>query len=215
MKKIVSTADKKTYCGYVRPEPRNPGQRQRAAIEMLDLGEFPIYEELTAHAPGYPVRTAMVKARREGGQDVVIVSEMHRLAPDAEALRAVLKQLRAKNVCILEAVTGRYSGTNGTMEEMVLDAVQWYRSKGLTAEAAAQLGRFGAAASPVTKPLEKRMPVREALAIWRNPALTTEGALNTINADPRYDDKYSLSAAYRYLKPRHVGAGRPPKPKST
>jgi hypothetical protein len=97
---------------------------------------------------------------------------------------------------------------------MLFDAVAWYRSKGLTAEAAAQLGRAGAAASPVTKPLEKRMPVREALAIWRDPKLSTEGALNTINADRRYDDKYSLSAAYRYLKQRGVGAGRPPKPKS-
>jgi hypothetical protein len=215
MKKIVNTANGKTYCGYVRPEPRNPGPRQRAAIEMLDLGKFPIYEEATAHAPGFPHRTAMINARRKGCNDVVIVSEMHRLAPDAESLRVVLKQLRAKDVTVLEATTGRYSGTNGTMEEMVLDAVAWYRSKGLTAEAAAQLGRFGAAASPVTKPLEKRMPVREALVIWRNPAFDTESALNNINADQRYDDKYSMSSAYRHLKQRGVGAGRPPKTKST
>jgi hypothetical protein len=213
MKKIVNTANGKTYCGYVRPEPRNPGPRQRAAIEMLDLGKFPIYEEATAHAPGFPIRNAMVNARRKGCGDVVIVSEMHRLAPDAEALRAVLRQLKAKDVTILEAVTGRYSTKSES--EMVFDAFAWYRSKGLTAEAAAQLGRFGAAASPVTKPLAGRMPVREALAIWRDPKLTTEAALNTINADPRYDDEYSLSAAYRYLKPRGVGAGRPAKPKST
>jgi hypothetical protein len=215
MKKIVSAASEKTYCGYIRPEPRNPAAKQRAAIELLDLGKFPIYEETAANPPGFPHRTAMVNARRKGCNDVVIVSEMHRLAPDAESLRAVLKQLRAKDASILEATTGRYSGTNGTMEEMVLDAVAWYRSKGLTSEAAAKLGKIGANASPMSRPLAGRMPVREAQIIWRNPALTTEGALNTINADERFEEKYSQSAAYRHLKTRMVGAGRPPKTKST
>lgn len=215
MKKIASTAADKVYCGYIRPEPRNPAPKQRAAIEMLGLGSFPIYEEAIRETPGFPIRTAMFNARRVGGRDVVIVSELHRLAPDAETLRAFLKKLDAKEVCVLEATTGRYSGTNGTLQEMIFDAVAWYKSKGLTSEAASKLGKLGAEASPATKPKQGRMPVRQAQIIWRNPALSTEAALNAINADKTYPEEYSQSAAYRYLKTRMVGAGRPPKNKAT
>ena len=199
---------------YIRPEPRYSDAKQRPSILAAGVPESVIYvEALRKRHDGFPIRDAFMAALRASDKDVVVVSDLHRLASTGEDLREVIKVVKAKKATILEARTGRRSDDPVVFSDMIFDAVEFYRGRGLTHAEAVKLGKLGATFSPVAREPEGRMPKKLALPIWNDEALTTDQALVKINSDQAFDRKYSQRAAYRILGKRDVTAGRPAKDK--
>lgn len=193
---------------YIRPEPRFSLPKQAETIR--DLGEkVTTYTEEFGRANGrLPERDLWIASLRIG--TVAVVSDFHRIATSAVGLKEARAAIKAQGAVVLEARTGRRSDDPDALGDMIQEALRFYSQRGLTTEEARRLGRMGAASSPATKAKKGRMPIAEALPIWRDNAIPSiEAALEKINADKRYKTPYTQATAYRYLRAREVRAGRP------
>lgn len=195
--------------GYIRPEPRFSAEKQRKPLSDVGVNQRAIYEEARRERrDGFPERDSAIRSLRANSNDILVVSDYHRLAVSAEDLRQVRAALKAKGVVVLEARTGRRSDNPDDVQDMYDEARDFWAQRGVTKEFMSNLGKRGAAKSPVTKPKTGRMPLHEAQEIWRNPDYNHAQALAVINADDRYETKYNSAYAYRNLGPRGVIAGR-------
>lgn len=193
--------------GYIRPDARFPATAQKDALRKADVAEGAIYQESDRQRDTcYPEFLALVESLREG--DVVMVSAFHRLGSGVDDLRENATILLSKGFEVVEATSGRRSGNPVDLVNMTLDAVLLYSRRLLSHAQAVELGKLGAAASPKTKPLKGRMPIKMARMMWRSrPDWTSEQCLALINSDTRYKVKYSMKHAYAKLGPRDVKAG--------
>lgn len=140
----------KTIRTYFRPEPRCPMTRQQSVAEKFDGKVIP-YENINEWI-------SQMRPR-----DVVGVPYYHRLASNAEDLKAVRDRLKAFCVVVLEIDTGRRSDNPDDLADMVDEARTFYARNGMTTAEAKRLGALGAKASPVTKSKSnERLPVEMA-----------------------------------------------------
>ncbi len=198
---------------YIRPDTRHSIKRQREICESFCLRNdhkavFYVEENRSRGAP-YPKRNDWVKSLR--GVEVCGVSDFHRLASTSLDLRAILSDLLASNRVVIEAASGRRTDNAKDLSDMILETTTFFANKGLTTQEASTLGKLGALVSPATKRKRGRMPMADAMVIWRDAALTTRQAVAKINEESDkagYKDLYNHSWAYRNLKPRGVPAGR-------
>lgn len=197
--------------GYIRPDARVTEAKQRASLKGAAVADVHVYVEAKRKiSDPVPVRDAFIRALRKS--DTAVVSHFHRIAFKGVDLRAVLKDVKARGATILEADTGRRSGDAGELTEMIFEAMEFYRTKGLTHDQAVKLGREGAKNSPAAKSRdEERMPNEMAKEFWNDRRLSGPEALAAINADERFPEKYTQSTAYRTLGKRVVPPGRRPK----
>lgn len=197
------------FRAYIRPEARFSAAKQLPVIESFDCKV--IYKEADrSRDEGFPERKAWIAGMRVAHKDVALVSDFHRLATTAQSLKEVRTELKNAGVVILEGRTKRRSDNADDLADMIHEAIAFYSQRGLTPKEAARMGRLGAIESPATKPKLGRMPLHDAILIWRDPQYTRAQALALINADKRYPDKYNGTYAYRVLKRRGVPAGRRP-----
>ena len=194
------------FRGYIRPEPRFPAKAQREALRQFGVQDGAIYEEAErGRGDTYPELADLTGSLRQG--DSVVVTEFHRLASNLDDLRENATAILSRGFEVLET-TGRRSGVHVDLVHMVLDAVLLYGRKLLSHAQAVELGKLGAAASPMTKRKRGRMPIAEAKVLWvSRPDWTSEQALALINSDRRYRVPYSMKYAYAKLGPRRVKAG--------
>lgn len=177
---------------YVRPDKRDPeGAEQRAVLAMFKPDvEFTAseYVEDSRRAIGdYPRRTALIRAIR-ASSDLVVVADFWRLASRtgdlADAVEAIRGRKNAKGKkllpVIVEARTGFRSDCQAQLARMMAKATNVYAGRGLSTERARELGKAGAAASPVTKPVKGRMSYG-AMAKIINASPTLASAIEAIN----------------------------------
>lgn len=192
--------------GYVRPSATVSSARQQAALAKVkglkDSGTY--VEERGKKGDKMPMRQALLGSLRKGHSDVVVVTDLHRLAVNRHDLAPTVRAIHERGASIVETSTGRKSSDPADMCEMVLDAVAFWTGEariGSSAEAKRR-GKMGG------RPAIDRMSKHEALTIWRNV---------TKYPDPK--DALALMTgwtkpeAYRHLKARGGGmmAGRKPK----
>lgn len=182
---------------YIRPEPNFPESKQRPSVDAAKPAI--VYVE-GPRQPGkhpWPKRDAWIKSLRKSQRDVAAVSHFHRLAPDSEDLRDVLEEIEAQGATIRELSTGRVSTKVNDMAAMIFEAQDFYAQRGLTSERAREIGKLGAAASPVTKQKERRMPHAEAIVFLNDITMGIKEAIAKINRDRRYKTKWTFNYAYQ------------------
>lgn len=133
--------------------------------------------------------------------DELCVSHLHRLGTGQRDLSEVIKAVISQGATIIEVSTGRHSNDPASLVTMIQDANSYY-AHSLTSERAQEIGKLGAAASPMTKRRRGRMPIKNALIILndhkRYPTLVD--AITAINKDKRYGRPWNVPLVYRLKK---------------
>lgn len=184
---------------YLRPEKRFPLSKQEAVVAEHE-GRIVRYTEAERKKDdGFPQREAWIGSMRGRKDEVFAVTDWHRLASNGDDLKAVTAKIDAKGQVIVELRTGRRSDNPGQRGEMIHEALKFYAQRALTTTEAKKMARRGAKASPVTKPLEGRMPHDEALAFIDNlkKYSSVEDAVKAINKVREYPVKWNADFAYR------------------
>src|ERR1035437_3921017 len=144
-----------------------------------------------------PIRTWLINRKlRPKAKDEIVVSHFDVLAENGDDLNKVCAALDTKCVVVIEASTGRRSDKRGDLVAMTHDAIDRYAGR-LTASERSEIGKLGAAASPVTKERKGRMPMHEIDKILDDHSLTIKRAVARVNADRRFKTKVSLPWVYR------------------
>jgi hypothetical protein len=170
---------------YVREIPGLSAARQRAlavAAGVPDKDTAPIYTETRTSFPAE--RQAVFESFRKPGDELGI-ARLIVLAKDRNDLRAVMTGLAQNGVVVRELMTGRRSDDPGHNTDMVLDAVNFWSSRGrnfVDPEAAAAAGSKGGKALAARR-RKMRMSRNLAIEIWRDKSLSGEEALAKLNAD--------------------------------
>lgn len=137
----------KTLRTYFRPEPRCSQKAQDTAVKKFD-GRIIAYTDLAE----------WFGDMRRG--ELVGVPFFHRIATDAESLKAARDSLKDKGVVLIELDTGRRTDNPTDYADMVDEARDFYSRRGFTKAEVQRIAKMGAAASPVTKSkADERLPV--------------------------------------------------------
>lgn len=184
---------------YIRPEPNFPESKQRPSVDAAKPGAVYVEGPRQQGKHPWPTRDAWIKSLRKSQRDVACVSHFHRLAPDYDDLRGVLKAIEAQGAMIREYSTGRTSKSVSDMAAMIFDAQDFYAQRGLTTERAVEIGHLGAEASPVTKPKKGRMPHAQAIVFLNDITVGIKQAIANINKESRgrYPVKWTFTYAYK------------------
>lgn len=187
-------ATQKTLRTYFRPEPRCSRLAQDSVAEASGAKIIP-YVDLDE----------WFASMRKG--DIVAVPFFHRLAANAEDLKAVRERLKAAGVVVLELATGRRTSTPDEYADMVQEALDFTARRGMTTAEAKRLGKLGADMSPATKSRTDRMPLELAEEILNNHAVypTLDAALYAINHatdanGKRFKRPYNREFIYRMAR---------------
>lgn len=181
--------------GYRRPNKYFGMAKQEQSL--LAWGAAQIHDEA---ASGLIKRDWLVTTKvRPAAKDEIGVARLFVLAEDGNDLRAAISQAHRRKAVIVETDTGRRSDCRDELLAMFQDASLAYAGKWLSPERAAELGKLGADASPVTKKSDRHMPPSQAQKFFNNhkdyPTLAV--ALAAINRDRRFRGKWSRSRIYR------------------
>lgn len=157
-------------------------------------------------------RNACFGDLRKNADDGIWVYAFVCIAPQKRDLKKIRPALAKFGAYIYEGKTGWT--TKGKRYGQILEHSIRYWSRGrLTHEQAVEFGSKGGEISvKARKASTNRMPLRDALRIWRDPKYEHEDdALEAINADDRYQPYASRSTAYRLLGDRGLPSGPAPK----
>lgn len=187
--------------GYIRPDPRHAEGPQRALLEAAGVSKIWVEKRRKA-GDGYSAFEAMCKAIRSGA-DVVFVSDFHRIAATGDDEKANVRKVRRKGAHIIEVRSMRSTSCTADAIDMAREAAAVRAGKGMSREAASEIGKVGAANSPRSKPKAGRMGERQARAIWKDERLSWSQALAKMNAGRPEDQHWTKATAYRRLKKRH------------
>jgi hypothetical protein len=184
--------------GYANGNARRAVATQREVLEAFGVtriwadekGEAGDWEHLTGEQTGIG---------RDGPHSVV-VAEFHLLATNRADLIERVLLVHARGSWIVEAATGRQTHDLAHLIHMLLEATDFYYQGGMSKAERQRIAKLGAAASPVTKPKDGRMPLTEAIKFLYDVSLTIREAIAHINRDRRYRRKWSLSYAYQRNK---------------
>lgn len=191
---------------YIRPDSRSSEAQQRAILDAFKLDSYSVvklYVEAVKRRGGeYPEREKMVKSLRPG--DLVVVTDLHRLASRSEELTEAIKAIRSRglNTVVVEARKGRRSDCLTDYDRMRHEASQVYSGHSMTTIEARERGTKGGENSPVTKPAPGRMPWGKMLAVIKV-STTMADAVAAINASA-YVTPVSRVWLYREFKARKI-----------
>src|ERR1035437_1702048 len=144
-----------------------------------------------------PIRTWLIARKlRPKAKDEIVVSHFDVLAENGDDLNKACAALDTKCVVVIEAGTGRRSDKRGDLVVMTHDAIDRYAGR-LTASERSEIGKLGAAASPVTKERKGRMPMHAIDKILDDHSMKIARAVAKVNADRRFKTKISLAWVYR------------------
>jgi hypothetical protein len=178
---------------------RNHGlAKQRESVTAFGVPEKNQYVEGKPEVGDKrPIRNwLIVRKLRPKAKDEIVVSHFDVLAENGDDLNVVCVALDAKCVVVIEASTGRRSDKRSDLVAMTHDAIDRYAGR-LTASERSEIGKLGAAASPVTKERKGRMPMHEIDKILDDHSLVIKRAVAKVNADRRFKTKISLAWVYR------------------
>lgn len=166
---------------YIRKVPNWPAQKQREAIGSV-VAEY-----------GDETPVGAVQSIREG--DSLIVAAARVLGDNREAIRHAIEEVHKHGGIVIEASTNRTSRSDGVgmMADAIGDLANEKRAAGVK-------GGKEAAKIRWREKQSKRMPQREALSIWLDPALSIAQAIKKMPG-------WKKGSAYRLLGKRNVGAG--------
>lgn len=170
----------KTIRTYFRPEPRCSQKAQDLAAAKWP-GKIIVYTDLNEW---------FGDIRKD---PLAGVPFFHRLATNAEDLKAVRDRIKAAGFVVIELATGRRTDNPDDAADMVDEARDFYARRGLTKAEATRVGKMGALMSPATKSKDdKRYPIELA-----------EKILNDHETYP------TLRVAYRAINNARNADGRP------
>lgn len=186
-------------------------QKEAARADGWDERFAATYEETRNSYPRE--RNKCIGDLRKGKGDGVWVYAFVCIAPRKRDLPRVRKALDKVGAHIYEGKTGWT--TKGKRYGDILEHSIKYWSRGrLTHDQAVVFGREGGIAVKKPRTPANRMPVIDALKIWRNAHWETwREALDEINADERYEPYDSKSTADRLLGRRNLPTGPRPRRK--
>lgn len=97
--------------GYVRRVPRNPVEKQRAALD--EAGGNPVYAEAVPDDAIASLRT---------GDELAIAGDLRILGDNREVIRERVKEVRERGASIVDVTTGRTVADDGA--EMMAEAIR-------------------------------------------------------------------------------------------
>lgn len=194
---------------YFRAIRGLPLARQYELADAAKIAKGARYEDGKS---GFRQRDAAIMSCRPGDADGLWVADLTVLANNRDDLTEVLKDLATRKIDVIEGRTGRTSAAPHDGAMMFRDAVRYWSRHGKTfgKETASQAGKRGAEVARL-RHNEGRMPRSAAGAIWHGKRwahLSNDDVVDVINADERYETKYSIATLYRHHGPRR----RPPAP---
>jgi len=209
---IWASAVDKHKRAYVRPTQGHSETRQIKAV--LGAGASHVYVEGKAkpmrEIDGASVvwhpdaRGMWLRSLRRG--DEAVVETGGRIGRTRKDVAQTIADLHARGARIIEARTGRRSDDPAVAALLMLDAMS---------ELAGERGRpftsktARAASKKVTRRRAKRLPEKEARAVWMDTTTYPTNAL-ALSAMP----DWTLRTAYHYLGPRHPPGSHGGRPRS-
>jgi len=195
--------------GYIYPDNRMGEAAQRKMLLEAGIPEKQIYVEGKPEGNDWQPRLSWLVDRklRPGYNDTLEVAYLHRLAWRSSRMVDTIDNITARDTIVVEVGSGARSDKPGPFARAIHDSMLFLSGKTGRADRST-IGKLGAAASPVTKPKNARLPDDQALVIWRNPALTSAEAVATMNAVEKYKNGWSYASAYRHLGPRGTPTGK-------
>ncbi len=195
--------------GYFRNIRGLPLEKQHELADVARIAKGARYEDGKGVSRNLD---AAIKSCRPGESGALWVADVTVLANNRDDLAAILADLAKRKIDVIEGRTGRISHAPHHGAMMFRDAIRYWsrHSKTFGDETASEAGRRGAQASAARRS-EGRMPRRAAGAIWHGKRwahLSNDDVVDVINADERYETKYSIATLYRHHGPRR----RPPAP---
>lgn len=190
---------------YIRVDKSNPLAEQKEAIgatgTMTGKTANTFIEE-----KNFSTLKRLLKSARAG--ELLVVSELHRLADSIEALRDTLRKVQAKGLIILVAFTGRRSDKLADWADEILDARDYYQRHRLSKTAARKAGRKGGQAKwdRVREEAAKEgdpLPAGKALARWNcavKRGATAVEAMEAVNKDVAEAQQWSYDKLRRYAR---------------
>jgi hypothetical protein len=183
--------------GYANGSARKAIATQRETLEAFGVQK--IWADEKGDDGDWLHLTGEGTGLSRGGPHEIVVAEFHLLATNRAGLLDRLKTIFERGAVVVEAMTGRRTSNQRDYADMLLEATDFYRG-GMSKAERIRIAKLGAAASPVTKLKDGRMPLTEAIKFLYDVNLTIREAIAYINRDRRYRRKWSLSFAYQRNK---------------
>jgi len=153
-----------------------------------------------------------------GSNHAVAVAEFHQLATNRDELTQRVQAIHKLGAVIIEVSSRRSTEDRADLAAMMVEALDYYRMGGMSKAERTRVGKLGAAASPVTKPKDGRMPASMAIKFLYDLSLSIKEALGLIAKDRRYRVPWTMSFAYKQHRDGKIqlpkrAAGRRPNEK--
>ena len=185
--------------GYDRPDKQLGSAPQRKVLLAYGVKEGDIYpEKAPERGNPLPTRSWIISIKvRPKAKDSIVIARADRLDTTATGWREAVKDAHKRKAVVIDASTGERSDRECDLLAMFHRASQMYARRWMPSDRARELGIAGAAASPVTKAIEDKMPWRQVVAIMNDHTLNVDHAVAKIVADRRYKGKWSRNTIYK------------------
>lgn len=147
-----------------------------------------------------PKLKTIIEQMRYSNHDTVEVSDLHRLCSRSECMADFIDQIAAKNGTVVEWREGEIRSSQTGKFAKALVANSLFLSGKMSKAARSQIGKLGAAASPVSNYKTGVMPLHEIEAIFNDRKLSLDQAYDKYYADPRYKVRVSKPTILRWAR---------------